>query len=191
MKKVFFGFFIFIFLSVGQCFADEGFALRDYDGIELAKGTFIPVISTQEISTQYCDVGTVVKFIAISDLYLNDTNIIPQNTEFFGYIEKINEPVVATNASMIIKVSKIRFIDGFELPMRGYIYVNNNIIIGGELTPPATYEKKPSFRQGFKTTNGYVPGATRQPGVHKVIASGANLLIVLTGPLYVTHTVNN
>lgn len=189
MKKILIIIFTLIF-GLG-CFAAENYGLRDYNGIELAKGTFIPVISTQEISTQYCDVGNQFKFISTSDLYLYETNVIPQNTEFDGYIEKINEPIVGTNASMVIKISKLKFIDGYELPVRGYILVNNSTLIGGEMTEPATYDKKASYRQGFKTMTGYAPGAQRRMGEHKVIASGADLLIVLTAPLYITHTVNN
>lgn len=188
MKRILFTLFIMI-IGLG-CFAEDN-ALRDYDGIQLAKGTFIPVINTQEISTAYCDVGTKLKFISTSDLYLYDTNIIPKETEFFGYIEKINEPVVGTNASMIIKISRLKMPDGFEMPLKGYLYVNNSLLIGGELTQPTTYDKKPSFRQGYYPMVGYVPGPTRQMGEHKVIAAGADLLVVLAGPLYVTHTVNN
>lgn len=191
MKKILAILVIFIFTATCVCFADENCNLRGYSEIELAKGTFIPVINTQEISTAYCDVGTKVKFISASDLYLYDTNIIPQNTEFFGYIEKLNEPIIGTNASMVIKVAKLRFSDGFEIPLKGYIYLNNNTLIGGELTEPTTYDQKVSYRDGFRTMIGYVPGPTRKPGEHKVIAAGTDLLILLTGPLYITHTVNN
>lgn len=188
MKKIFLIFFI-LFLGL-SCFAyDE--VLRDYDNIELAKGTFIPVISAQEISTQYCDINSKVKFIATTDLYLYDTNIIPQNSEFYGYIEKINEPVIGTNASMIIKITKLKFPDGVELPMKGYIQMFGSTIIGGELTAPASFEKKPSYRQGYPSQVGYVPGPSRKMGEHKIIASGTDLIIVLTGPLYITHTVTN
>ncbi len=92
---------------------------------------------------------------------------------------------------MIIKINKLKFIDGFEIPMKGYIYTNNSNLIAGELTPPATYDKKASYRQGFETMTGYAPGATRQMGEHTIISSGAELMIMLTGPLYITHTVTN
>lgn len=188
MKKLFIT--LIILLCGISCFADESI-LRDYDGIEVPKGTFIPVISTQEISTEYCDVGTKIKFISTTDLYLYETNVIPKETEFYGYIEKINEPVLGTNASMTIKLTKLKLVDGFEIPMRGYIIVNNSPLIGGELTEPASYDKKPSYRQGFRSMVGYVPGATRKMGEHKVIASGADLLIMLIGPLYITHIITN
>lgn len=190
MKKVFFILAIF-FLLISSCLADENYGLREYDGIEVPKGTFIPVISAQEISTSYCDEGTIVKFIATTDLYLYDTDIIPQNSEFIGFLEKVNEPVIGTNASMVIKVTKLRFTDGFEIPMRGYIYTNNGNLIGGELTEPASYVKKVAYIQGYRTMTGYVPGPTRKMGEHKVIASGADLMIMLTAPVYITHTVTN
>lgn len=191
MKKVLFGFLIFILMLSGVCFAAPKQGLRDYDEIQVPTGTFIPVITTQEISTLYCDVGTVVKFISTSDLYLRDTNAVPQNTEFFGMIEKINEPIIGTNASMTIKITKLRLPDGYELPVRGYIYTVKGNLIGGEMTEPATYDKKPSYRQGFDPVLGYVPGATRKMGEHKVIAAGADLLIVLVAPLGITHTITN
>ena len=36
-----------------------------------------------------------------------ETNIIPRESEFYGYIEKINEPVVGTNGAMKIKITKM------------------------------------------------------------------------------------
>lgn len=188
MKKLLITLIIFIFGT--SCFAANE-VLRNYNEIELGKGTFIPVISAQEISTQYCDIGTQLKFISTNDLYLYETNVIPRETIFMGYIEKLNEPIVGTNASMIIKIVRLKLVDGFEMPVRGYIYMNNSNLIGGELTAPATYDKKASYMQGFKTMVGYVPGPTRKMGEHTVISSGADLMIVLTSPLYITHTVNN
>ncbi len=191
MKKFIYSLLFISVISFLPAFATDNRQLRDYDGWELPKGSFVSVISAQEISTQYCDVGSPVRFISTSDLYLYETNIIPQNTDFLGYIEKINEPIVGTNASMIIKVSKIRFPDGYEMPMKGYISIAGSILIGGELTEPAKYEKKISSMQGFYSMTGYVPGPVRKMGIHKVIAAGADLTIVLAGPLYITHTVTN
>lgn len=175
----------------GACQAEDYTGLRDYSAIEIPKGTFIQAMSAQEISTVYCDVGTKVKFISTADLYLVETNVIPKNSEFFGYVEKINEPVIGTNASMIIKIVKLKLPDGFELPMKAYVSAGSGILIGGEQTAPATYDKKPSYRQGYKSMVGYVPGAQRRMGEPKIIASGADLIIVLAGPLWITHTVTN
>lgn len=190
MKRLFLVLFIIFALFGGGCaFAND--ELRDYDGIEIPKGSFIPVISAQEISTSYLDEGSAVKFISTNDLYLYETNVIPRETLFSGYIEKLNEPIIGTNASMIIKINKMRLSDGFEIPVRGYIYTAGSTLIGGELTAPATFEKKLSIRAGYKWMTGYVPGPTRRMGEHKVIASGADLIIMLVNPIFITHTVTN
>lgn len=191
MKRILFLLIILFLTAFSFCFADENCDIRDYNGVMLAKGTLIPVISAQEISTMYCDEGTKVKFLSTTDLYLNEINAIPQNTEFFGYIEKINEPIIGTNASMIIRISKLKFCDGFEAPIKAYVFVDNSSLIGGELTAPTTFDQKVSSRQGYYTMIGSVPGPTRKMGEHKVIASGADVMIVLSAPFYVTHTVIN
>lgn len=166
--------------------------LRDYDGIELSKGTFIPVISAQEISTEVMDEGSKVEFIATNDLYLHEKNVIPKDTKLYGYIYKINEPVIGTNSSMLIRITKILLADGFEIPVKAYIYSSNNFLIGGELTDPASFEVKPSYRQGYgKGYCNYVPGPTRKMGKHTIIASGANLLVILVAPMWITHIVTN
>lgn len=184
--------FVILFSQIIACRGEDAYYLRDYDGVEIPKGTFIPVINSQEISTAYFDEGAPVKFVASTDLFLYETNIIPKDTEFFGYVEKINEPVTGTNGSMVIAVNKLKFIDGFEIPIKGYIYSSNNNIIGGELTAPAVYDKMPHYQQGFDTgTLQYVPGAVRRMGDHTVIASGAELMIILIRPTYITHTLTD
>lgn len=190
--RLFFVFLFFLVITTFACYAEETSELRDYSGIEVVKGTFIPVMSAQEISTAYNEEGTKVKFISTNDLYLYDTNIIPKNTEFFGYIEKLNEPIIGTNASMVIKINKLRLVDGFEIPMNAYIYSTNNNIIGGELTPPAKYDKMPHYQKGLAYgTLQFVPGATRAMGVHTVIAAGADMIVILTRPIWITHTLTN
>ena len=191
MKRFLLSIFLFLFVFVGASFADENYGLRDYDGIQIPTGTFIPVSNEQEISTAYNDIGNVVKFISVNDMYMYEQNILPRETEFFGYIEKLNEPVIGTNASLVIKITKLKLIDGFELPVRGYIYTTNNNLIGGEMTYPEKYDRKPVFKQGLKGMVGYVPGETRRMGENKVVQSGASLMIILTSPLYITHTVTN
>ena len=113
--------------------------LRDYHGIIIPAGTFIPVMNAQEISTQNCQEGYKVKFISTNDLFLHDTNIIPKDTTFYGYIEKINDPVVGTNASMKIRISKMTYADGYEMPVRGNLYTSNNNLFGGGISEPVKY----------------------------------------------------
>lgn len=167
--------------------------LRSYDVVEIPAGTFIPVVSAQEISTQYCPIGYKVRFTATNDLYMHETNIIPENSELYGYIEQLHEPIVGTNASMMIKIVKVVMPDGFEMPVRGYVYTANNNLIGGGISEPATWVKMPHYQSKFKNniTLQIRPGRERKMGTHTVIPSGENRIIILTDAAWVTHTLTN
>lgn len=167
--------------------------LRSYDVIEVPAGTFIPVISAQEISTQYCPVGYKVRFTSTNDLFMHETNIIPENSEFYGYVEQIHEPVVGTNASMVIKINKVILPDGFEMPIRGYIYTPNNNLIGGGISEPASWIKMPHYQSGIgnNTTLQIRPGRERKMGTHTTITSGENRIIILSDSAWITHTLTN
>lgn len=173
--------------------------MRGYDEIILPEGTFIPVINAQEISTETCPEGYKVKFIATNDLFMYETNIIPRNTEFYGYIEKINEPVVGTHASMKVKITKLVMQDGFEIPIRGYLYSSNGNLIGGELTPPSEWVKMPHYQSKFQgiswihrsATLQIRPGGKRSMGEHTRIPAGEQQMIILTAPAAITHTITD
>ncbi len=168
---------------------------RDYDGIEVPTGSFIPVLSLQDFSTAYSDSTNELKFVCYNNVYEFETVIIPKGTVFYGFIEKKNEPVIGTHASMVVRITKLVYPDGFSIPMVGYIYTTNGNLIGGQMTAPEVYDKVPHYHKHiarhFLGVQQYVPGATRKMGEHVTVASGANLLIVLTKPLYITHTLSN
>lgn len=170
--------------------------IRDYDEITLPAGTFISVLNLQEISTETCPVGYKVKFVATNDLFMYETNIIPRHSEFYGYIEEIHEPVIGTNASMKVKITKLVMKDGFEIPIRGYIYTSNNNLVGGELTPPSEWVRMPHYQARFQgiawnhraATLQIRPGGRRSMGQHTKIPVGEQQLIILTAPAAITHT---
>lgn len=199
MRKIVFLLVLMLFLAPiktwGYDFSTDN-ELRDYDGIQLNAGTFVPVINTAEVSTLNCDEGYEAKFIATSDLYLYETTVIPRETEFYGFIDEIHEPVVGTNASMKIKINKMVYPDGFEAPIKAYIYTTNNNVIGGELTPPAEWVKIPHYQKAFFSMRSKAPtlqirpGNKRQMGTHIRVKTGERCFVVLTEPLMITHTVN-
>lgn len=186
-----------------NCYATEldnvQLPMRDYDGIELVAGTFIPVMNFQDISTQYCPEGYKVKFVASNDLFLHETNVIPKGSEFYGYIEQIREPVLGTHASMKIKITKMILADKFEVPVKGYIYTSNNNLIGGGITQPAEYVAMPHISQkyqgNFWTRRSAMlqlrPGAHRMMGEHTRMNAGEEGLIILTAPAWITHTLTD
>ena len=169
--------------------------LREYDEFDIPAGTHIPVISLQEFSTAYCEEGDSVKFITSSDIYLYNKNVIPQGTKLTGFIEKKNEPIIGTNAAMRVFVNKMYLPDGYEIPIKSYIYTANNNTIGGGLTPPAKYIRMPHYQRWsmFRAMGVLqcVPGGERKMGEHVTISAGANLLVVLVAPIHMTHTVIN
>lgn len=167
--------------------------MREFDPIDLQAGTFIPVINAQEISTQYFSEGDKVRFISTHDLFMYETTIIPENTIFEGYIEKMNEPVIGTNASMIIRISKMILPDKYSLPMKGYIYTSNNNLIGGGISQPAEWVKMPYYQHRLKgtATLQIKPGEKRKMGEHTTLQSGLDLMIILTDTLEITHILTN
>ena len=185
---------LFFLLIVNVVYASAP-TLRDYDEYKIPAGYFIPVLNMQEFSTAYTEESEVLKFVTTSDIFLFDKNVIPKGTTLLGYIEKKNEPIVGTNASMKVFINKLYLTDGYEVPIKAYLYTSNNNLIGGELTKPETYIKKPHYQRWamFRAMGvlQYVPGDKRRMGEHVTISSGANLVVVLVTPINMTHTVIN
>jgi len=185
---------VILLLFTGFTFASE-VALRDYDEYEIPAGYNIPIMLLQEFSTAYTEERENLNFITTNDIYLYDKNVIPQGTKLTGFIEKKNEPVIGTNAAMKVFINKMYLPDGFEIPIKAYIYTANNNKIGGELTPPLKYDKMPHYQRWtmFRAQGvlQYVPGNQRRMGEHVTISSGANLIMVTVAPMFITHTVIN
>lgn len=191
LKKILIIFLIFI---GGVAFATEP-RLRDYDEFNIPAGYHLPIMSLQEFSTAYTEEGETLRFITTSNIYLFDKNVIPEGTRLTGFIEKKNEPVRGTNAAMKVFINKMYLADGYEIPIKSYIYTPNDNKIGGELTPPLTWNKIPHFQRWtmFRAQGVLqcVPGDQRKMGEHVTISSGANLTLVLVAPINMTHTLIN
>ena len=191
IKKLF---VIFLFFITGAVFATEP-NLRGYDEYQIPAGYFIPIMSMQEFSTAYTEEGEPLNFITTNDIFIFDKKIIPSGSKLTGFIDKKNEPIRGTNASMKIFINKLYLTDGFEIPIKAYIYTANDNKFGGELTEPETYNKVPHYQRWsmFRAMGvlQYVPGDKRRMGEHVTISAGANLTLVLVAPINMTHTVIN
>ena len=185
---------IFIIFVCGAVIASEP-VLRDYDEFNIPAGYYIPIMSLQEFSTAYTEEGEMLKFVTTSDIFLFDKNVIPQGTKLTGYIEKKNEPIKGSHAAMKVFINKMYLSDGYEIPIKSYIYTPNENKIGGGMTEPLTWNKIPHYqRWSMFRAQGVlqcVPGAERKMGEHVTISSGANLTLVLVAPINMTHTVIN
>ena len=172
--------------------------LREKAGVEIPAGIVVPVINMQEVSTQTCPEGYKVKFVATNDLYIGDIKVIPEDTAFYGYIEKINEPIIGTNASMKVKITKFVYPDDYEQNVKAYVYTSNDNLIGGELTEPAEWVKMPHYQEKYQgiawihrgATLQLRPGGKRSMGTHTKLGVGERHLIIFVAPSYVTHTIS-
>ena len=195
MKKLFLAIILSIFLNpaLADTIQPVQLDVRDYNAIKIPAGSFFGVESAQEISTQYCQNGYKVRFIASNDFYIDDTKVVPENTTFIGYVEDVHDPIIGTNGSFKVRITKMILSDGFEIPVKGYIYSSNENTIGGEMSAPAQWRKMPHYQWniGDKTTLQVRPGRMRSLGTHAVILSGEDRIIVLTEPLSVTHTLSD
>ena len=183
-----------LLFMAGLCFASEPI-LKDYDEYQIPSGYHIPIMSMQEFSTAYTEEGEELNFITTNDIFLFNKKVIPQGSKLKGYIDKKNEPIRGTNASMKVFLNKLYLTDGYEIPIKAYISTSNNNLIGGELTAPETYNRVPHYQRWtmFRAFGVLqcVPGAQRKMGEHITISAGANLTLVLVAPINMTHTVIN
>ena len=167
--------------------------LRDYTEYQVPAGYFIPIMSLQEFSTSYTEENEPLNFVTTNDIYIFDKNIIPKGSKLTGFIEKKNEPIRGTNASMKVFINKMYLPDGFEIPIKAYISTANNNLIGGELTQPETYNRIPHYQRWtmFRAMGVLqcVPGDKRRMGEHVTVSSGADLKMVIVQPINMTHTV--
>jgi hypothetical protein len=185
---------LLLVLFLGIAYASEP-VLKDYDEYQIPAGYFVPIMSLQEFSTAITDEFEELRFITTNDIYLFDKKILPQGCKLKGFIEKKNEPIRGTNASMKVFINKLYLPDGYEIPIKAYIHTSNNNIIGGELTAPEKYIRIPHYQRWtmFRTFGVLqcVPGEQRRMGEHVKISSGANFKMVLVAPINMTHTVIN
>ncbi len=188
MKKIL-TFVIISILALLPVFSEP--EIKGYAEFDIPAGSFIPVINLQEFSTAYNDETDILHFVSTNDIYLYEHKIIPGGTKFSGSIEKKNEPIIGTHASMKIFINSMELPDGFKIPIKGYLYTANNNLFGGGLTEPESYIKVPHYQRGitrkFMGVIQFRPGPTRKMGEHITIASGADLLIVLVAPIHMTH----
>lgn len=166
-------------------FIIEDIELRPQKTFFLPKGTFIKLQNIKEITSLTLDEGDEITMLNASDIYVAETKIIPEKTIFYGYVEKIHEPVQGTNAGIIIKMEKMITPEGHEYQINGYLSGNgSNKIIGGDIAPPLYYAKMPHYTKWKLTrwkvgAGQYCETNTRQFGTHTVIKAGAELFLIL------------
>ena len=148
--------------------------------ITLAKGSFLRAVMQREVSTATNKLGDEVRMIASSPTFAADGLVVPERTIYIGKIIEINQPIEGCNGSLRIKIEKMIFPSGDEMEIEAMLFSNRKNLFGGELTPPAYYQKIPHYT--FRWGGGclaFQDSGIYQVGKPTIIKAGTELLIVL------------
>ena len=189
MKKILFTIAFILALtpisSFGSDFVIEDINLRPAKTVYLPKGTLIKVYNIKQFSSQFLDEGDEISMLNAYDVYMGETNLMPEKSVFYGTVEKIMEPVQGTNGAIVIKINKMITPEGIPYHIEGYVSANgSDTVLGGGRTAPLYYARMPHYST-WKLTKWKVGAAqycetnTRQFGTHTVVKPGAELFIIL------------
>lgn len=177
MKKLLL-FILFIMFSMFM----PHLAYADVGSNFLVKDTFIPVNPTKAISSSVLEEGDFVYFIVPSDLWLQEYKIIPKNSIIKAKITMLKMPITGINAAMRIETIEMVSPDGRKNSIKGTVTYKGERQIGGDLTPPASYNKALHPRKG-EYFNGvvaqYVPSGEYEFGQHITLMPNETLYIIL------------
>ncbi len=155
------------------------------DSLKIRKGAFIKVMNPVEFSTLISDIGDELCFINTSDLYLYETNVLPQNTKIYGEVEDILEPIQGRDGAIKILINKIITPDKKIYKVKGHIYSENDNYIGGKPTQSIYYRKVPHYTMRMKPMLQAAPLNVLELGKHTIVKPGAELFIILDEDLII------
>lgn len=153
--------------------------------VQLNKGALILVYPKKVLSTAALQEGDPVYFISPADIWVNETNIVPQNSVFIGYVSMLKMPVKGVNAAFSVKITQIITPDGMTKNFEGTLSNGSSDIFGGELTAPASYNKMAHpylSRWRWSGSTQWVPSGDYEFGVHRSITPSTKVFIVLDEP---------
>lgn len=157
-------------------------SLAEINTVYLAKDAFIPVYPTKVLSTSVYEEGDIFYFIVPSDMWIDEYKIIPKNSIVKAKITMLKMPVTGINAAMKINTEEIIFPNGTHHSITGTITYKGERQIGGDLTPPASYNKSLHPRKGEYYNSviaQYVPSGEYEFGQHVTIMPNEMLQVVL------------
>lgn len=146
--------------------------------LKVREGAFAKVMTRDEFSTLNADVGDEVTFINTQDMYVYETNAIPENTIFYGEIEDVREPVEGKDGALKIAIYKMITPDKKVYKLKAHIYNENDNYIGGKNTESIYYRKVPHYIKGMRPMLQAAPLNVYEMGKHTVIKPGAELFVI-------------
>ena len=149
----------------------------------ISKGVMLQAYPAKTISTAALNEGDIVYFINPTDLWMEEVKVLPKNTYFRGYIEMLKMPIKGINAAIVIKITEGILPDGTIKKIKGTIVQNGKTQLGGDLTPPASYNKTVHPREGMYGKRAgvlqYVPSGEYEMGRHLTIPTSDIVYIML------------
>lgn len=142
-------------------------------------GTFLKVMNLAEFSTLVADEDDELVFLNTQDMYLYETNIIPENTKIYGTVEDILEPVAGRDGAIKIAIYKMITPDRKVYRVKGHIYSSNDNYLGGKQTEPIYYRKVPYYNDRMRPMLKVAPLDVLEMGKHTVVLPGAELFVIL------------
>ncbi len=149
------------------------------NNIKIRSGTFLKVMVPIEISTLTADIGDEVWFINSQDMYIYETNVIPENTKIYGEVEDVLEPVEGRDGAIKIIINKMITPDKKTYKIKGHIYSENDNYIGGKQTASVYYRKVAHYSKRIKPVLQAVPLNVYEMGKHTIIKPGAELFVII------------
>ena len=183
VRKIITGLFIIFLVIINN--ASNIYAKEAKENLKIKEGTFIKVMVPIEFSTLTSDVGDEVWFINIQDMYIYETNVIPENTKIYGEIEDLLEPVQGRDGAIKIQINKMITPDKKVYKVKGHIYSENDNYLGGKETSAVYYKKVPHYSQKLKPFLQVAPLNVLEMGRHTVVKPGAELFLIIEEDLEV------
>lgn len=167
-------------LTVGLLVTNSSISCAEDNSEEkvIRSGTFIKVLVPIEISTLMSDIDDEVWFLNTQDMYIYETNVLPQGTKMYGEVEDIREPVEGRDAAIKILITKMITPDKKVYKVNGHLYNENDNYIGGKETQPIYYKKVPHYYMRMKSVLQAVPLNILEMGQHTIIKPGSEMFII-------------
>ncbi len=150
---------------------------------KISKGVMIQAYPLKTLSTASLNEGDIVYFVNPTDLWAYEVNVLPKNSYFRGYVEMLKMPIKGINAAMIIRITEVILPDGSIKKINATVTQNGSEQIGGNLTPPASYNKTVHPREGMYWKRAgvlqYVPSGDYEMGLHITLPTSDALYIML------------
>lgn len=159
-------------LSIGVYAAEEPLTKS------IKQGTFLKVMVPEEFSTLTADIGDELWFINTQDMFLYETNAIPENTKIYGEVEDVLEPVQGRDAAIKIVINKMITPDKKVYRFKGHIYGENNNYLGGKETSAIYYRKVPHYNFNLKPYLKAAPLKILEQGRHLTVKPGEELFVI-------------